>query len=313
MDIYLNLKSFQATAELGNFSRAARRLGLAASVVTKRVNQLEHQLGATLFRRSTRALILTEQGRRYLDQARTITAQLDQLLAKSAPGPAEIEDFVRIKASTTLTVLYLNRIFQDFQRLYPKIRLELVLVDRSTDPLGEGYDLAVGALPIAYGDTHDEPLCRLRRFLCASPEYLRQRGTPRHPRDLTRHDCLSFLPTGHNWSFESQRGVITVEVRPKFSSNDGRVLVDAAISGNGIAIVSSYLANREVQAGRLVPVLGEYPLPELWVKAIAPESRARAPAVRLLLDHLRAALTPVPPWERERDDDGDPVKAPTAP
>lgn len=299
MDIYKNLKAFLATAEFGNFSRAAREMGVAASVVTKRVNQLEKHLGATLFRRSTRALILTEQGRRYLQRARNLIAEFDELLSSGTRHPRELEDFVRVKAPTTMTVLYLNKVFQQFAQAYRNVRLEIVLFDGPADPISEGFDIAIGAFPLSFSEALDEPLCRLRRILCASPKYLARRGIPRHPRDLPKHDCLSFLPTGSSWVFESERGPITIEVAPKLSSNDGRVLVDAATEHNGIAIVSNYAAMDGLRMGRLVPVLPEYPLPDMWVKAVAPVSRASAPAVRLLLDHLRAALAPLPPWEQE--------------
>ncbi|MCC5812059.1 MAG: LysR family transcriptional regulator [Ectothiorhodospiraceae bacterium] len=296
MDIYLNMRAFQTTAETGNFSRAARELGVAASVVTKRVNQLEHQLGVTLFRRSTRAVVLTEPGRRYLEKVRGLTAQIDELLS-STRQPKALEDFIRIKAPTSMTVLYLNRIFQAFAADFPRVRLELVLVDRPIDPVSEGFDIAIGAFPLSFGHAMDEPLCRLERMLCASPAYLEARGVPRHPRDLVKHDCLSFVPTGNSWVFESERGPITIEVTPRISSNDGQILVDAAVNGNGVAVVSKYAARKALHNGDLVRVLPDFPLPDMWIKAVAPEWRVNAPAIRMLVDYLRAALTPVPPWD----------------
>src|SRR5687767_1391469 len=101
MDTYLNFKTFQVVARIGSFSAASREMGLAASVVTKRVTQLEHQLGATLFRRSTRELILTEAGHRYLHRSRALIADFDDLLKGASQSPGEVEDFLRIKAPTS--------------------------------------------------------------------------------------------------------------------------------------------------------------------------------------------------------------------
>jgi DNA-binding transcriptional LysR family regulator len=298
-DIYLNLRAFQATAAWGNFSRAARMLGAAPSVVTKRVNQLEDQLGTTLFRRSTRSLTLTEAGRRYLERSRALTLQIDELLSLEHDR-TELEDFLRVKAPTTMTLLYLKNAFHAFLSRHPRVRMELVLIDRAVDPASEGFDLAIGAFPRSFGDATDEPLCRLRRLLCAAPDYLARKGTPSHPKDLVHHDCLSFVPTGQTWHFHSDKGPITIEVSPKFSANDGQVITDLAKAGIGIAIVSEYAARRQVDEGALVPILQEFQLPDMWFKAVAPDSRKDAPAVRLLVEELRRMLTPVPPWETAR-------------
>lgn len=296
MDIYLNLQAFRFTAEAGSFSRAARELGLAPSVVTKRVNQLEHQLNTTLFNRSTRSLVLTESGRKYLDQARSLTTQIETLL-KAPNQKDKLEDFIRIKAPTTLTTLYLNDIFQNFVRDHPNVRLEVVLIDRPIDPTSEAFDLAIGAFPPSYSGASDEPLCRLRRVLCASPDYLSTIPLPQHPRDLAQHACLSFIPTGNDWVFDSDQGTVTVKISPRFSSNDGRLLVDAAIKANGIAIVSIYAAREALKSGALIPVLEDFPVPDMWIKAVIPKRRLDSPALRLLMERLHGIFTPVPPWE----------------
>ncbi|MEX0730023.1 MAG: LysR family transcriptional regulator [Aquisalimonadaceae bacterium] len=297
MDIYLNLKAFQKTVDVGSFSGAARELGIAASVVTKRVSQLEHQLGETLFRRSTRSLALTESGRKYLQQAGLVTAQIDELLAISRQ-PKELEDFLRVKAPTTLCTHYLNTVFQDFIAEFPKVRLELILADQAVDP-GAGFDVAINGIATAFSGSQDIPLCRLHRVLCASPDYLARRGVPRHPRDLIRHDCLNFQPTGSNWVFENKRGPVTIAVSPALSSNYGQALADAAVRGHGITNAPYYTCKDALRCGRLLPVLEDFPLPEMWIKAVVAERRSNAPAVRVLLERLKAALAPVPPWERE--------------
>lgn len=296
MDIYLNLLAFQKTAELGNFSRAARQLGIANSVVTKRVGQLEHQLGVTLFRRSTRSLTLTESGRRYLERATGIIAQIEGMLAVSRQ-PKELEDFLRVKAPTTFYAFHLDEAFQAFVSEFPKVRLELVLVDQTVDPREGSFDVAINGIATAFGGSQDIPLCPLLRVLCASPDYLERRGTPQHPRDLIKHECLSFLPTGNDWVFESKRGPMTVPVSPAFSTNHAQALVDAAMRGKGITNAPEYVSREALRTGRLVPVLPDFPLPGMWFEALVSERRRNAPAVRMLLERLQAALSPERPWE----------------
>lgn len=298
MDTYLNFKAFQASAQFGSFSRAARELGLAVSVLTKRVNQLEHQLHTILFERTTRRLTLTEAGRHYLERSRPLLAEFDDLLKGPSRIPGDIGDFLRVKAPTSLTLFQLRPIFDAYQDEFRKVRLEIVLIDRAVDPVLEGFDVSIGAhWNLTFAGVLEKPLCPLRRIVCASPDYLAERGMPAHPRDLIDHDCLSFIPTGNTWSFEDRHGPIAIEVTPHLSSNDGQMLVDAALNGRGIAIASTYFIRDLVQSGRLVPLLTDFPIPDLWIKAVSPVRRATAPAVVALIDRLEAFLSPVPPWD----------------
>lgn len=298
MDTYLNFKAFQAAVRFGSFSRAARELGLAVSVVTKRVNQLEHQLQAVLFERTTRQLTLTEAGRHYLERSRPLLAEFDDLLKGPSRNPGDIGDFLRVKAPTSLTVFQLRQVFDAYQAEFRKVRLEIVLIDRAVDPVLEGFDLSVGAhWNRSFAGVLEKPLCPLRRIVCASPDYIAERGHPAHPRDLIDHDCLSFIPTGNAWTFNDRHGPITIDVTPYLSSNDGQMLVNAALDGRGVVLTSTYIVKEFIRDGRLVPLLVDFPIPDLWIKAVTPIRRATAPAVVALIDRLDAFLSPVPPWE----------------
>jgi len=298
MDIYLNFKAFQAAASAGSFSRAARELGLAVSVLTKRVNQLEHQLQVPLFERTTRKLTLTEAGRRYLERARPVLADFDDLLTGPARDANAIGDVLRIKAPTSLTAFHLRRVFDAYQDDYPKVRLEIVLMDRAVDPVLEGFDISIGAhWHATFAGVAEKPLCPLRRILCASPDYVARHGQLKHPRDLLDHACLSFMPTGNVWTFQGRTGAVPIEVTPHLSSNDGQMLVDAAVQGRGVTVASTYIVKDLVRAGKLVPLLPDFPIPDLWIKALSPMRRATAPAVVAMMDRLEAFLSPQPPWD----------------
>jgi DNA-binding transcriptional LysR family regulator len=293
MDILVNLQAFLATADAGGFSAAARKLHVSTSVVAKRVTQLEARLGIALFHRSTRQLRLTAAGREYVHRARGVVADVGDLLSRMGEKGHDLVDYLRIKAPTSLTIARLADVFSAFQTQNPRLRLEIVLIDRPVDPVTEGFDIAIGAFPLSFGGVVDEPLCQLKRLVCASPTYLKAHGTPQHPRDLVDHRCLSFLPTGPEWMFDGPRGRITIQVRPLLSSNEGHVLVKSAIAGNGIAFISHYLAEEALRQGTLQAVLPDFPIPELWVKATVPERRVNAAAVQALLRHLKSSLSPV--------------------
>ena len=294
MDTLVNLRAFLATAEAAGFSAAARKLNVSTSVVSKRVTQLEAQIGTVLFHRSTRQLRLTEAGQRYVHRARSVVAEVGDLLSRMGEKDRDLVDHLRIKAPTSLTIARLADVFSTFQTQNPRLKLEIVLIDRPVDPVTEGFDIAIGAFPHSFGGVVDEPLYPIKRLLCASPSYLKTQSTPRHPRDLIDHRCLSFLPTGPEWMFDGLRGRITIQVRPMLSSNEGHVLVKSAIAGNGIAFISHYLVADALDSGRLQVVLPDFPIPELWVKATIPERRINSAAVQALLQQLKRSHTPAP-------------------
>lgn len=300
MDTLSNLKAFVATADAGSFSGAARQLGIVPSVISKRIDQLEWRIRAPLFTRSTRRLTLTDVGDRYLPTVRELVRQVDDTLAGMARASGELEGHIRVKVPTTLGVLYLSDILNDFLRSQSMISMDIVLADRSVNPIEEGFDIAIGALPELYGRVQDRPLCLMKRRLCAAPAYLERKGTPQHPGDLVDHDCLVFTTSGARWEFQSQQGLIGIDVRPKLRTNDGAAISQAAISGSGIAVLTDYLAAPAIQAGQLVEILQPFEVPDIWLKALVPANRIGLPRIRMLLDWLEQNLKPVTPWEKIR-------------
>jgi DNA-binding transcriptional LysR family regulator len=294
LDTLLNIRAFLTTARAGSFSAAAREIGVAPSVVIKRINRLEDQMRAKLFVRSTRRLTLTEAGERARPRYHAILAEIEGALSGSAAAPGDIEGHLRIKAPTTFGILHLGGILSDFQTAHPRVTVEIVLLDRSVNPVEEGYDMAIGALPVSYAHVVDEPLCPFPRLLCAAPDYLARRGMPQRPADLPDHDCLTYLATGSTWSFASPRGPVSVDVRPRFSANDSLVLLGAARRGIGLAVLSQDAVAPALAEGALVPVMPDFPVAPLWLKALVPEGRAGRAPVQALLAWLRQRLEGFP-------------------
>ncbi|WP_028669275.1 LysR family transcriptional regulator [Saccharospirillum impatiens] len=303
MDTLDNIKTFLAVVRTGSFSAAGRELDIVPSVVTKRVNQLEHQLKATLFIRSTRKLELTDTGERYYPRFLGIVSDVEEAFRDVASTRSRIEDHLRIKCPTTLTVMYFGKIFTAFQKAYPGVRLDLVLMDRSVNPVEEGFDIAIGALPSSYTNVVDLPLCRMPRTVVASQGYIEKYGEPQHPRDLLSHHCLSFLATGNSWFFDGPSGSININVSPSLTVNDSLVLLDAVKDELGIAILPRHIVHPFIKSGKLKSIMPEFPVGDLWVKALVPENRQSIPAVKAALDWLQAATQPQAPWDRTDVDD----------
>ena len=299
MDTLDNMRTFVAVVRAGSFSAAARALDTVPSVVAKRIGQLEHRLKTKLFERSTRSLELTEAGAHYLRRFTPLVAEIDSAFREGSSVAQGLKERLRIKVPTTLTVSHFGDMLTDFQKANPGVRMEVLLMDRSVNPVEEGFDLALGALPAAYANVTDIPLCRLRRVTVASPGYLEKAGSPSHPRDLAHHSCLSYLATGTIWRFEGAQGGISIDVPSTFGVNDSHVLLSALEKDLGIAILARHIARDSIRAGRLVEILTDYPVPDLWVRALVPESRRHNPAVEALLQWLIDRSQPVSPWDRD--------------
>jgi len=289
-DSLLNMKAFLATARTGSFSEAGRQLGVAPSVITKRVGQLEWSLKATLLRRSTRRLALTEVGERYLDVIRQIVRDYDEMAKGIMRSPNELEGQLRIKAPASPMVIDLAQLLSSFQIRYPRVTLDAVLVDRTVNPVEEGFDIVLTMMPSSFDGVLEEPLHVFERVLCAAPSYLARRGHPRHARDLVNHDCIVFSPIGPSWTFEGPNGVTTVTVRPHLVTNNGALVIDSLCAGSGVAIASRTAVADRLKSGALVELLPELQVPDLWVKALVPATRSNLARVQTLLGSLRDAF-----------------------
>ena len=312
MNTLLNIKAFLLVTRDCTFSSAARDLGVAPSVVTKRISQLEQLLGTQLFIRSTRGLTLTDVGEYYLPKFQRLVGELDELINgdKEVFG---IEGHLRVKAPTTITSLFLGRIFTDFLGLHPGLTLEVELHDLLVNPMEQGVDMVVAARPASYTSVVDIPLCPYPLVLCCNKTYVAEWGMPQHPSDLVEHRCLTSLLMGNNWMFKSQRGSLNIEVHSLLRANDSRVILQAVQRGLGVAILPCYLVDAELRSGGLIEVLSEYPVEEFWLKALVPNMKLTKPAVRELVKFLKEHMQPLPPWEKPTASAQDRMTDQTAP
>ncbi|WP_370322285.1 LysR family transcriptional regulator [Oricola sp.] len=297
MDIISNIRAFLNVARLGSFSAAAREAHTVPSVISKRISQLEYQLKTQLFMRSTRGLQLTEAGHGYQQRFLTLVSELEAAL-DGVEGASRPQEHIRIKCPSTIASLYFSDVLIQFRIDNPGVRIDLVMIDRSVNPLEEGYDLAIGGLPTSYPHVIDIPLCPLPRAIVASPDYLERRGYPQHPRDLADHDCISFPASGTRWAFGGPAGEVSVEIGSVFSATDSHVLRAAAIRGVGVTIVSEPLVRDALESGELVALLPDYRIPDLSLKVLVPENRRSSPTVNAVITALVAATQPVAPWDR---------------
>jgi DNA-binding transcriptional LysR family regulator len=290
VDTLTNLKAFLGVARTGSFAAAARELEVAPSVVTKRISQIEWRLKTPLFERTTRRVSLTPTGQHYLPLVQRVVADADGLFADIHASAQSLQGIIRIKVPGSLAVILLGQSLNQFQAQHPLIQLEVLALDRTVNPVEEGFDIAITLMPHTFGGVIEQPLCAMPRMVCAAPGYLARRGSPVHPRELVQHDILNFLPTGNSWEFNGPSGKVNVDLHPRFSSNEAQLLLQAALAENGIAILSAYMAQPAIESGHLIALLKDFPMADGWVKALIPESRIRVARVQALLQWLTNQL-----------------------
>ncbi|HTH99288.1 MAG TPA: LysR family transcriptional regulator [Stellaceae bacterium] len=287
MDFVQKLKAFVATVERGTFSGAARALGSSASVILKRVDELEFELKSTLFVRTTRHIALTEIGELYLPHIRKMLRDHELLTSGQLRAPGNLEGIIKIKAMTIPTLAQFGQVLSDFWAAHPGLVIEFTASDTAGNPIDHGVDIAIGIDNVSYENVQEEVLCPYPRVICGAPDYLARRGKPLHPNDLYEHRCLAFGPVGAVWPFKLPNGRLNIDVRPALVSNSPQQLQMVALSGGGIAQLSLLAAAPDLAAGRLVQVLEDFPLDERWLKMFVPESRANVTRVKALTAAIR--------------------------
>lgn len=289
-----DLLVFARVAEAGSFSRAAERLGLPKSTVSRRISLLEERLGERLMVRTTRRLRLTELGELLLAHARRVATEVDEVAALAEHRKEAPVGRLRVAMPSDLAILFLSDALAAFTAMHPAVALELDLSARRVDLLGENVDLAV-----RIGTPHEDPLLASRRVgvlpigLYAAPSYLAERGDPGSPEDLARHDALRLLGRdGEPARWRLLRGERSWEGVPpgRVAANSPELLIRLARAGAGIASVPDLLAAPSVKRGDLRRVLPAWCLPPHTVWALFPGRRLLPGKVRAFLDMLVAAL-----------------------
>jgi DNA-binding transcriptional LysR family regulator len=292
---------FAAVVREGSFTRAADKLELSTSQVSKCVSRLERSLGARLLQRTTRRLRLTEAGSALYENSSSALAAIEEAKLAVSKLQGTPRGKLKVSASTAFGTMQLPRVIGDLNAQYPELEVELVLEDRHVDLVREGIDVAIRIT----GETPDSGLVyrRLapnRQVICASPTYIERRGLPRTPADLANHDCIdhSARATPRVWHLIGpDGGQVSVQINGRPTINSALAVRQAALEGLGIVELNSYIVGEDIVAGRLVRLLPQYRPKELNIYAVYAERRFLAPKIRVFVDAMLARIAPEPPWD----------------
>lgn len=294
MDRIEGLRLFVRLAERGSFSGAARDLRVKQSTASKWVAALELEFGVGLVERTTRALHLTDEGRRFLTQARQVLASWDELAEQVQSSRVEATGRLRVSVPVVFGNLFVVPTVPAFLAKHPRVELQVVLADRFVNMVDEGFDVAVRVGVLTDSSLRVRRLADGGRSLVASPRYLERRGRPRRPEDLAHHDCIVHSESEPSviWRFGTTRGAETpVPVKGRVSVTNSEAALELARQGCGCALLADWLVAGDLASGRLERLLVRHLAPPAPVSVVLPPGRYTPIAVKRFVDHLAGALT----------------------
>lgn len=289
MDRFKALSAFVVSATRGSLSAAAEAEGVSPAIISRRLDALEARLGVKLLVRTTRKVSLTFEGAAFLEDSQRILNDIANAEASVSLGGVKASGHLRLAAPAGFGRRHVAPLVRAFLADHPEVTINLELADRVVDLVNEGFDCA-----IRIGEMPDSRLVSIRlgdnrRVVVGSPDYLARRGTPNHPDELARHDCL-VLTQHRGWVFRNPDNAdapYTIKVEGRFQCNDGAVLREWVVGGEGLAWRSFWEVGADIAEGRLVEVLSTFAAPPMGIYAVFPSRRQLALRVRLLIDFLK--------------------------
>ena len=285
MDRLISMATFVKATEVGSFAAAATALGMSPQMVAKHVSFLEGRLGTRLLNRTTRRQSLTEVGRMYFERCKLVLAEADAADSLAHEATAVPRGLLRVSAPVTYGTFTLVKLVTAYLRKHREVEIELVLSDRTVDLVEEGFELAFRIGLLADSGMISRALPPFRLVACASPTYLRERGTPQQPADLLKHECLARPGTGE-WQFLKDGHTYSAPIRNRLRVSDAKALLPAALDGFGIVLVAEDLAREALADGRLVRVLHQYGPPSRPMHLVFLPDRRQTPKLRSFIDFI---------------------------
>jgi DNA-binding transcriptional LysR family regulator len=301
VDRLKQLESFAAVATKGSLTAVASAEGVAPAVIGRRIDALEQRLGVKLLLRTTRRITLTHEGSAFLEDCQRLLSDIANAEASVSAGGVKASGHLRITAPAGFGRRYVAPLVPRFLALHPDVSLSLNLSDRVVDIARESYDCSVRV-----GDLPDSSLVSVRladnRRLCvATPAYLKRAGTPKHPTELSRHECLALSSDAsqtRGWAFTVDGELLHLRPRGRLDCSDGQVLHAWCSAGLGLAWRSTWEVEQELSRGELVSVLDDFAAPPNGIYAVFPHAKHLALRVRLWIDFLKHSYGDSAYWNK---------------
>ncbi|WP_352308945.1 LysR family transcriptional regulator [Psychrobacter sp. W2-37-MNA-CIBAN-0211] len=299
MDRIDAMRTFVAVVNEGSFSKAATTTQLSPQLVSKYIAKLEEQLHTRLLNRTTRKVSVTEAGSQYFIHAQQILLSIDEMEAQLGGLQQLPKGILRISAPVSFALKHMAKLVTDFQSRYPSVTVDLQLSDRKVDIVEEGFDVALRIGQLESSSLIAKKIAPIRVVLCASPDYLNIHGTPKQLEDLEAHRYLHYSymnidTKGHVFKYLKAKQLKESSV---FRSNNGDVLVEAAIEGAGLVLQPTFIASKALNAGKLVIVLPEYEPTPIGLYAIYAHRKLLPHKIRCFIDFMADYYGTPPYWD----------------
>ena len=292
-----DMEVFVRTVRCGGLSAAARSMMMTPAGVSYRLNKLERNLGTRLLHRTTRRLILTEDGSEYLRQAERMIGELEKVEASVSRRDEVPQGTLKVAMPASFGRQHIAPLMPNFLKRYPLLKLNMLMSDDLIDIMGQGVDIAVRICKLEDSEFIARKLASDRRVVCASPEYIKQYGKPLVPADLADHNCLRLSHQPY-WIFNGPQGQDRVKVQGNFECNSGEAIREAALSGLGIALKATWDIARAIKTGRLDVLLEDFPIAsDTSVWAIYPSRRNVPAKVTAFVSFMKSHFDSEPHWD----------------
>lgn len=289
LDRLLAMSVFVKVVEQGSFARAAERLDMSTSAVSRHVAELETHLNARLLNRTTRRISLTESGQAFFERSLQLLADVEEAEAAISNSAMAPRGTIRLTCSSSFGVTHLAPAIGAFQARYPDVRFDISASNRYVDLVEEGLDLAIRIGDLGNPNLIARKIGTMRLIACASPEYLKKHGLPRHPDELVNHDCFSYeyAPVKNQWRFQDNKANdIKVQINGNVHANSGEMSAAIAAAGSGIVLEPDFVVTPWLETGKLVEILKNFRPPPSNIYAIYPSRRHLSAKVRTFVDFL---------------------------
>jgi DNA-binding transcriptional LysR family regulator len=300
MGQFRQISTFVEVVARGSLSAAARAEGIAPAMIGRRLDALEARLGVKLMQRTTRKLVLTDEGAAFLEDCQRILAELEEAEAAVAERSAHASGHLLVSAPAGFGRQHVAPLIPSFLAEHRDVSVNLNLSDRIIDVIGEGVDVAIRIASLEDSNLVGVKLADNQRVVVAAPAYLRRHGTPQTLADLAQHNCLPISSEGsqRGWTFRDGGKQVTLKVAGNMVCNDGAVLHAWALAGKGLAWRSMWEVAGDLEAGRLQTVLDDYSAPGNDIYAVFAQRRHLPLRIRVFVDFLRHAYSQPDYWRQ---------------
>ena len=266
------MRVFAAVVDAGSFVGASDAIGMSKPAVSRQLPDLEARLGVRLLQRTTRRLSLTEEGEVFYARCKDLLADLDEAEAEITSRSGEASGLLKVNVPVSFGIIHLAPLWAELMARHAKVTLDVTLSDRVVDLVDEGFDVAVRIARLPNSSLISRKIASTGLILCASPAYLRARGTPTHPSDLANHRVIAYslFSMGNTWEFDGPDGPVSIKVAPSLHTNSGDTCRAVALQHGGIILQPSFLVSNDLEirrAGQSCPT-------------IAPPRSASTPSIR---------------------------------